>query len=244
MKKELITTVCTDVEWSGRAHCDRCYIRRLMLFSELPVSAFDSLLQPIDRFLHRSGSVIYEAGTSKGFIYSIRRGMVKLVHIAQDGSYRIVRLLGPGAVIGLELLDGGRGYHHAAVAVNQVDLCRIPVLTIKQLENKYPKLCEGVGEQLQDQLDQADQWILALGVGTARQRVAQLLLLLDKFFADKNDAFIMLSGEDMAAIIGISTETVSRMMAEFKRHKILHKTDDRLYTCDATALRKMTLQKY
>ena len=96
--------------------------------------------------------------------------MVKLVHIAQDGSYRIVRLLGPGAVIGLELLDAGDVYHHAAIAVDQVDLCRIPVLRVKQLESKHPKLCERVGEQLQDQLDQADQWIVALGVGAARQR--------------------------------------------------------------------------
>lgn len=243
MKKKLKEIACTDAEWSGRAHCERCFIRRVMLFSDLPVSAFDSLLQPIDRFVHSSGSVIYEAGTSKGFIYSIRRGMVKLVHIAEDGSYRIVRLLGPGTVVGLELLDGGDVYHHAAIAVNQVDLCRIPVLTARQLESKHPKLCKRVGEQLQDQLNQADQWIVALGVGTAKQRVAQLLLLLDKFFADKNDAFIMLSGEDMAAIIGISTETVSRMMAEFKRHKILHKTDDRRYTCDAAALQELTVQK-
>lgn len=243
MKKNLISTVCTDVEWFGRAHCERCYIRRVMLFSDLPESAFDSLLQPINRFVHSPGSVIYEADTSKGCIYSIRLGMVKLVHIAQDGSYRIVRLLGPGTVIGLELLDGGDVYHHAAVAVNQVDLCRIPVVTVKQLESKFPKLCTRVGEQLQDQLDQADQWIVALGVGTAKQRVAQLLLLLDKFFADKNDTFIMLSGEEMAALIGISTETVSRIMAEFKRHKILHKTDDKRYTCNATALQELTVQK-
>jgi len=242
MNNELKTTVCTSVEWDGRAHCDKCHIRRLMLFSELPDSAFDHLLQPIDHFLHAPGSVIYEAGTRKDFVYSIRRGMVKLVHIAKDGSYRIVRLLGPGAAIGLELLDGSDGYHHAAIAVNQVSLCKIPVPTIRQLESKYPKLYEHVGIQLQEQLDLADQWIIALGAGTAKQRVAQLLLVLDKFFADKNDAFIMLSGEDMAAIIGIATETVSRMIAEFKRQEILYKTKDKLYTCNVSALQELTLQ--
>lgn len=240
MNKRLNNTVCTDVEWVGRAHCEKCHIRRLMLFSELPDSAFEQLLQPIDHFLHSSGSIIYEADTGKKFVYSIRRGMVKLVHIAEDGSYRIVRLLGPGSAIGLELLDGADGYHHTAIAINQVDLCKIPVSTIRQLEKKHPALYENVGQQLQEQLDLADQWIVALGAGTAKQRVAELLLVLDKFFADKNNDFIMLSGEDMAAMIGIATETVSRVIAEFKRKKILHKTEGKLYTCDVPALQKFT----
>lgn len=242
MNKELESTVCTDVEWVGRAHCDKCHIRRLMFFSELPDSAFAHLLQPVDQFIHAPGSTIYEAGTRKKFIYSIRRGMIKIVHTAEDGTNRIVRLLGPGSAVGLELLDGADGYHHSAIAINQVDLCRIPVATIEQLESEYPKLYEHVVQQLQEQLDLADQWIVALGAGTAKQRVAQLLLVLDKFFADNNDEFILLSREDMAAMIGIAVETVSRMIAEFKRQKILYKTEGKLYMCNTVELLKIAQQ--
>ena len=242
MTIELGKTYCTDVEWIGRAHCGKCHIRKLMLFSELPESAFDTLLQPIDHFLYPPNSVLYEASTHKKFIYSIRRGLVKLVHVAPDGVYRIVRLLGPGSVIGLELLDGADGYHHTAIAINQVDLCRIPVPTVKQLENDYHSLCKHVGQQLQDQLDLADQWIVALGTGSAKQRVAQLILVLHNLYADKSDAFILLNREDMAAMIGIAIETVSRMIAEFKRQKILNKTKNNLYTCDVAALQKISQQ--
>ena len=168
--------------------------------------------------------------------------MVKLVHTAEDGTNRIVRLLGPGSAVGLELLDGADRYHHTAVAINQVDLCRIPVVTVEQLEGEYPVLYEHVVEQLQGQLELADQWIVALGAGTAKQRVAQLLLVLDKFFADNNDEFILLSREDMAAMIGIAVETVSRMIAEFKRQKILYKTEDKLYMCNTVELLKIAQQ--
>jgi len=242
MSKELDKTVCTSVEWVGRAHCEKCHVRRLMFFSELPDSAFEHLLQPVDHFIHASGSTIFEAGSHKKFIYSIRRGMVKLVHTAEDGTNRIVRLLGSGSAVGLELLDGADRYHHTAVAINQVDLCRIPVATVEQLEGKYPVLYEHVVQQLQDQLDLADQWIVALGAGTAKQRVAQLLLVLDKFFADNNDEFILLSREDMAAMIGIAVETVSRMIAEFKRQKILYKTEGKLYMCNTVELLKIAQQ--
>ncbi len=242
MNKELDKAVCTNVEWVGRAHCDKCHIRRLMFFSELPDSAFEHLLQPVDQFIHAAGSTIFEAGTRKKFIYSIRRGMVKLVNTAEDGTNRIVRLIGPGSAIGLELLDGADSYHHSAIAINQVDLCKIPVPTVEQLESEYPKLYQHVVQQLQDQLDLADQWIVALGAGTAKQRVAQLLLVLDKFFAESNNEFILLGREDMAAMIGIAVETVSRMIAEFKRQKILYKTDNNLYTCNTAELLKIAQQ--
>lgn len=242
MNRELDKTVCTKVEWVGRAYCDKCHIRRLMFFSELPDSAFEHMLQPVDQFIHTAGSMIFEAGSRKQFIYSIRRGMVKLVHTSEDGTNRIVRLLGPGSAIGLELLDGAESYRHSAIAINQVDLCKIPVSTVEQLESEYPQLYEHVLQQLQDQLDLADQWIVALGAGTAKQRVAQLLLVLDKFFADSNDEFILLSREDMAAMIGIAVETVSRMIAEFKRQKILYKTDNKLYMCNSAELLKIAQQ--
>ena len=241
MAKESAEAFCTNAEWVGRAHCGKCHIRKLMLFSELPSSAFDHLLQPIDHYLYPHGSVIYEANARKKFIYSIRRGMVKLVHVAEDGDNRIVRLLGPGSAIGLELLDGAEGYHHTAIAVTQVDLCKIPVATTLQLTHEHPKLCATVGQQLQDQLNLADQWIVALSTGSARQRVAQLVLILEKFFSDEEGAFILLSREDMAAMTGIAVETVSRMIAEFKRQKILYRQRDNFYMCNVTALQQYTL---
>jgi CRP-like cAMP-binding protein len=241
MVNESAEALCTNAEWVGRAHCDKCHIRKLMLFSELPSSAFDHLLQPIDHYIYPHGSVIYEANSHKKFIYSIRRGMVKLVHVAPDGDSRIVRLLGPGSAIGLELLDGAEGYHHTAIAVTQVDLCKIPVATTIQLTHEYPKLSVQIGQQLQDQLNLADQWIVALSTGSARQRVAQLVLIMEKFFSDSEGAFMLLSREDMAAMTGIAVETVSRMIAEFKRQKILYRHRDNIYMCNVAALEQYTI---
>ena len=64
------------------------------------------------------------------------------------------------------------------------------------------------------------------------QCVAHLLLILDEFFADENGAFNLLNRADMAAMTGITVETVSRVIAKFKRKKILYKTKDKLYMCD------------
>ena len=210
--------------------------RRLMLFSELPETAFDDTLKPIDHFVFPPGATLYEIGANDGVIYSIRQGLVKLLHDTEDGTRRIVRMLGPGASVGLELLDGADGYRHTAVTVNRVDTCRIPLATVKTLESRHPALCNQVRLHLQAHLDRADEWIIAMGAGPARERVAHLLLMLRQFSTDPNGDIALLAREDMAAIVGISVETVSRIVAEFKRGRLLYKVTEDLYRCDTQAL--------
>jgi CRP-like cAMP-binding protein len=236
MTRELRSSNCTNVEWLGRVDCARCHVRKLMLFSELPETAFDKLLQPIDHFRFPRGVTLYETGGDDRVIYSIRQGLVKLMHYADDGTRRIVRLLGPGASVGLELLDGVDGYRHTAVTVNEVDACRIPLATVNELQSRYPALCNQVRQHLQDHLDRADKWILALGAGPARERVAHLLLMLGEFSTDPNGDIGLLGREDMAAIVGTSVETVSRIIAEFKRGRLLYKVAEDLYRIDKPAL--------
>lgn len=240
MKREAQHSYCTDAEWVGRADCKRCKIRNMMLFSGLPDTAFGKTLSPIDNFSYAAGSILYEEGQGGEALFSIRRGLVKLLHLGADGSQRILRLLGSGSVVGLELLDSRKDYHHSAVAVNQLDVCRIPVSTVTALEKEFPELSRQARHRLQEHLDRADEWILTMGTGPARQRVAHLLLFLSRYSADTNGDIELLGGEDMAAIVGTSVETVSRIVADLKRRRLLNRVAAHLYRCDAVALEAIT----
>jgi len=240
MKSSPQRTFCTDTQWVGRAHCKHCNIRHLMLFTGLPDAAFDDLLQPIDNCSFPAGSVLFEEGQNNEAIFSIRSGMVKMMSLTPDGGRRIVRLLGGGSAIGLELLEPGNRYRHSAIAINTVDACQIPLATMLSLDAEYPQLCQQVRKRLQEHLDRADQWIVTLGTGPARKRVAHLLLLMIEYSTRPNNDIELLGGEDMAAIIGTSTETVSRILADLKRRRLLEKVSTHTYRGDVTALRAIT----
>jgi len=214
-----------------------------MMFSGLPEDAFDHTLQPIDHFIFPAGAVLYEAGSSRNFIFSIRCGLVKLLNVAPDGTQRIVRILGPGSSVGLELLDHRDRYHHTAVAVNELDACRIPMATVRALQEEYPQLSHQVRERLQDHLDKADRWITALGTGPARERISNLLLFLTEISADANGDIELLGRDDMAAVVGTTVETVSRIIAELKRRGVLFKVTATRYRCDLEALRAAAEQR-
>ena len=159
-----------------------------------------------------------------------------MLALTTDGNQRIVRLHGTGMTAGLELLQSGEPYHHTAVAVTKIDACRIPVTAIEKLEQEFPQLCNQIRVRLQQQLDRADEWIVELGTGPARKRVAHLMLLMMDYSTEENDEIPLLSGNDIGAIIGASPETVSRIMAEWKRSGILKKNSNGLYRGDARAL--------
>jgi len=231
---------CTDTTWLGRADCRHCNIRHLMMFSGLPAHAFEDVLSPIDNICYPNGSVLFETGKCDRGIFSIRSGIIKLLSLKTDGTQRIVRLLGRGGVIGLELLDAGECYRHTAIALTPVDVCQIPLETMQRLDASYPQLCQEIRVRLQNDLDRVDQWIVTLGSGPARKRVAWLLLLMVEYASNPKQDIELLGREDMAAIIGTAVETASRIVAELKRCGILRKTGTNRYRCDVAALEAIT----
>lgn len=230
---------CTDRNWKGRADCSHCGIRRLMLFSPLPEDSFGHLLKPIDNFMLDAGGVLYEEGRPGELVYSIRRGLVKLMHRKPDGEQRIVRLLGQGAVVGLELLDAGVAYQHTAMAVQPVDVCAIPVATLRDLEAHHPELCDRVRQQLQYHVDRADHWIKSLNTGISRDRIAQLLLLLAELAPDRNGDIELPPRDDMAAVVGMTPETTSRIIADFRRRGLIAKIAPGTYRIEKRRLQAM-----
>lgn len=239
MATPLKRSYCTDATWLGRSDCRHCSIRHLMLFSGLPESAFEDHLAPVDHFIFPAGSTLFREGDNDAAVFSIRRGITKLLSLTSDGTQRIVRLLGPGMSAGLELLDPGERYRHSAVAVSEIDACRIPVATIEKLERDFPEICHQVRQRLQMQLDRADEWIVELGTGPARKRIAHLMLMMMEYTSDTNREITLLSGTDIGAIIGASPETVSRIMADMKRNGILQKNSNGLYRGNTPALESM-----
>jgi len=210
-----------------------------MLFSGLPESAFEDHLAPVDHFIFPAGSTLFSEGDNDTAVFSIRRGIVKLLSLTSDGNQRIVRLLGTGMSAGLELLEAGERYRHTAVATCEIDACRIPVATINKLELDFPEICHQIRQRLQMQLDRADEWIVELGTGPARKRIAHLMLMMMDYSADETREITLLSGTDIGAIIGASPETVSRIMADMKRNGILQKNPNGLYQGNTPALESM-----
>ena len=233
-KREVL---CTRKTWLGRADCKHCDIRNTDLFSALTNDELESMLEPIDVYCYPAGSVLYQEGENNSSFYAMRAGLVKLVRDLPDGTCRIVRLLRRGDTFGLEHLMG-KGNEHTAVTVTGVNLCCIPVRLIKKLYKNNPNLYQQLLERWDEYLRRADNNIAFLSTGTTRKRVVYLIQYLAAASRQKDeDKVELLGGEDMAEVLGVRVEGVSRIIAELKRDGILRPIGRGFYEYDRMALK-------
>ncbi|RLA21117.1 MAG: Crp/Fnr family transcriptional regulator [Gammaproteobacteria bacterium] len=203
-----------DKAWRVASKCEQCAIRSLVLFADLTKEDFDLLHYPIHELNFATGETLYNQGDKPEAIYTVRSGLVKLVSYLSDGSFRIVRILRQGDVVGLEALDN-KNYLHHAVILESASFCRLPVGEIKELNDNSPHLFKQLTARWQRVISDADTWLSKLTSGFAKQRVAHLLIYLSQ---DCQSTQCYLPGrEDMGALLAITTETASRVIAEFKR---------------------------
>ena len=195
-----------------------CGIRDLVLFADLNEDDFKLIHQPIVELNFKPFQSLYRSDDSSGFVYTIRSGLVKLVSYSSDGRYRIVRLLGKGDPVGIEVLTG-QPYAHCAEALEPVSVCRIPVSEVLRINRDTPRLHQQMLTRWQKISSDADYWITELSTGQARQRVIHLLLHLASI--SDSDDFFLPSREGMGAKLAITTETASRMISALRSEKIL-----------------------
>jgi CRP-like cAMP-binding protein len=212
MKPRNTRSVCVDPEWIGRSNCGQCAVRHVMPFAPLPAEALDDFLAPVTNLGLPAGAKILGPETRADALVALRRGFVKLFEISAAGRTRIVRLLGPGDVVGIEVLHSPP-YLHAAETLTAVDLCHIPLAVVRDIESRMPAFHASLVERWHRAVTQADRFIVSLLDGPAPARVARLLLLLADLAG--NEPPPRLSRLDTAAAVDIAPETASRIVGQF-----------------------------
>ncbi|PUE30937.1 cyclic nucleotide-binding protein [Limnohabitans sp. Jir61] len=212
----------TESAWRGTSDCRNCGIRDMVLFADLNEQDFNLIHAPIDDLVYQSGQSLYDESDKALGVFTLRKGLVKLVRVTADGRERVVRVLFPGDVVGLEALATGR-YDSQAVALSEVSLCRIPLDVIHQLGANSPRLHRKLMEKWQSALKLADDWLAELNFGSARQRV---LHFIRKMHEVSEDGTATLFGrDDMGAMMDLKLETVSREVTALVRAGVMEPLD-------------------
>jgi CRP-like cAMP-binding protein len=200
----------------------------MVLFADLNEDDFNLIHAPIDDFVFQPGQVLYEASAEALGVFTLRQGMLKLVRFSADGRERVVRVLFPGDVVGLEAL-ATRHYDSQAVALTEVFVCRIPLEVVHQLGSNSPRLHRKLMEKWQSALKLADDWLAELNFGTARQRVQHFVRKMYDIAEDGTAT--LFAREDMGAMMDLKLETVSREVTSLVRAGVLQPIDKlgRLY---------------
>ncbi len=210
---------------SDLAHCST--ERRLELISQ---AGFFSHLDPADkqkvnelfREVHfAKGEWVYHPGDPALDLFIVAAGQVRLVQTGPGGREVLFELAASGDLVGGAAVIAGSSYQDGAQAQTECCLLRIAAADFQALLADLPGIALKVLEFAGSQLEQARSTIEGLAVASAEQRLARTILrLADRHGEEGAEGLLIqlpLPQQDLAAMTGTTVETVSRVLAQFRK---------------------------
>jgi CRP/FNR family transcriptional regulator len=173
----------------------------------------------------RRREVLYLPGDAGDRIYLLKRGVVKISAIQEDGREVMLALLRKGEVFGEEavLEDGPRD--HLAEAYEDALVCIITRQDFMDMLRSHPELVFRVTKLLGLRLKTFRTRVEHLLFKGAPQRLAATLLELarEHGIADAQGVLVplRLSQQDLANLIGVTRESVNLALSDFRRRGLV-----------------------
>ncbi|MDH4227873.1 MAG: Crp/Fnr family transcriptional regulator [Deltaproteobacteria bacterium] len=202
-----------------------CVIKDNTLFSALSSDEIDAFKDVVRTSFHPKKDMIYMEGDDCRGLYVVRAGRVKLIRSSKDGREHIVKLLGPGEILGLEVFGGVAKYELGAVAMEDADLCFMATRDFFSILKREGAIAVKIAKALGVELLDAYKKIGTLGLLNAREKLAHLLYTLATEYGEQVKGGVRLqltlSRLDIAEMLGITQETSIRLLKSFKEDGIL-----------------------
>lgn len=157
---------------------------------------------------------IYAEGDACKHWYKVVSGTVRICKLFADGRRHIAEFCFSGDCFGLEDLDE-RAF--AAEAVDDAIVMCFPRGASERLADESPALGRLLREAMLRNLTAAHARMLLLGRMDAPQRVAHFLIEMGERKAGENHFDLPMSRNDIADYLGLTVETVCRVLSAFKR---------------------------
>ncbi|MEA3390945.1 Crp/Fnr family transcriptional regulator [Sphingobium sp. CCH11-B1] len=210
----------TPARSCGSRSCAACVVRDQAICADLKDSDRDALSLLGRRVTLRAGQTVMWEGDDSMIVANVIEGTLKLATSTGDGREQIVGVVYASDFIGRPF---GVRTPHSVTALTDARLCLFPRGSFDGFAMRHGELQHRLLQRTLDDLDRTRAWMLLLARKTAREKVATFLLDMGRRLrADGDDVIALpLSRQQIADVLGITIETVSRQMTELKREAVI-----------------------
>ncbi|MBI2978354.1 MAG: Crp/Fnr family transcriptional regulator [Rhodospirillales bacterium] len=171
------------------------------------------------------GEVIFHEADACQGIHCIESGLVGVRKMNANGQEILLRLGYPGDTLGYRSMLSGDDHNNSAEALEPSEVCFIDAATVRTLLTRNPTLGLRFLNHAATDLSAAEDKVLQSTTLPVRARFAHLLLVLkDRYGVGGEDGAMVLelplSRQDMAAMIGIRPESMSRTIRSLEEDDI------------------------
>ena len=204
--------------------CEHCEIRSQSIFRNLDTNNLENISLHKGCSFYKAGQVIFNEGNYPMGVFCINRGKVKVYKLGKQGKEQIVRLAKEGDTLGYRAVVTGEPYAASASALEDAVICCIPKNEIYSLLQLNSSFSLELIKLLCHDINLAQQQTVSLAQKPVRERLAETLLMLEKFYGLEDDQATIkgsMTRENLADVVGTATETVIRLLSKFKQENII-----------------------
>ena len=225
-------------------HCSNCPQREtsggFCNMAAEPVEALDSM-----KFTgaYPKGALLFVEGEQPRGVFVLCRGRAKLTTTSTEGRTLIVKIASPGEILGVSAAILGRPYEVSAETLEASQVSFIRRDDFLRFLNAYSEACMHTAQQLSEKYESAQREIRSLGLAhTTSEKLARLLLNWSANGEETPQGTrlqVLLTHEEIGQMIGTTRETVTRLLSEFKRKKLISMKGSSLFLLAAGEMREM-----
>lgn len=207
-------------------NCSDCKLREERLFCNMSAPTMTGLNGIKFTAVYPKGSVLFVEGEDPRGLFILCSGRVKLTTSSSEGRTLIVKIAEPGEVLGVSATMLGLPYEVSAETLEPAQVNFVRREHFMTFLAAYPEACFHTAQQLSEKYHAAQREIRSLGLSqTTGEKLARLLLNWCEKAGDQTGKgmrlTVLLTHEEIAQMIGTTRETVTRLLSDMKRRKII-----------------------
>ncbi|MCM3171584.1 MULTISPECIES: Crp/Fnr family transcriptional regulator [unclassified Paenibacillus] len=202
---------------------DACF-SKVSLFQHLDPADSELLLSLLHSRQYNKGDYIVQEGERSDTLYVVHQGCVKLSKYTENGKEHIVRFLFPGDFFGQDSLLHQKPHPANAEVLESSSICSMNKRDFDQLLEHDPKLAYHFLLAVSELLRDTDEWNISLSALTTEQKIAKLLLYFHSRNHAQHEIRLPVFKKDMALLLGITPETLSRKLTVMQTQGLLQVT--------------------
>jgi CRP/FNR family transcriptional regulator, polysaccharide utilization system transcription regulator len=222
--------------------CDKCAFDTGSVFRFLTRDEIERLNYEKDFRSYKRGDILYNEGNRISGFYCINSGIIKVFKTGIDGKEQIIRFARKGEIIAYRSVLSNEPACTSAKVVEDCHVCFIPSELLIQFVKTNPAFSFEIVKLTCHELAEANSYITDIAQKTVRERLAEVLIQLVKDFGLDEQKYlrISLTREELANIVGTATESVIRLLSEFKTDRIIELNGRRIKVLDVKSLEKIS----
>ena len=211
--------------------CSQCPVRESAICHSLSVDALDQLSRTGRRQTLLAGQTLMWEGEEAMLVGNVVDGIFKLSASLSDGRDQVLGIAYPSDFIGRAF---GAKSHHSGTALTDAEVCTFRRSEFDDLARQHADLEHDLLERSLAELDRLRKWLQVLGTMTAAGRVAVFLIEMASRLCPEIESeagpvrFTLPVGrQDIADLLGLTIETVSRQLTIMRNRQIIGTPDRR-----------------